>query len=460
MSQLHHYSTSVRHDALTGLRDLFRLHPTEIAKHVNVLIERVSAMVCDSDATVRHALISVFRDVSSHIDSTQMSPFFAMIIAHVISGLSHIHNDVRIDALQILDCLRETYPSLIVSSLPKIIPHLVGLVRQNASSLEKQKSRGSSKAMMSNRVQVLSRLHAFLQVSLSQDRLAPSLHSKSVEFSMTAPTHVGVLKFGFPREHVQLDDTSSFVDNTGLNSDCVRHIVMSVTPVLLEWWVECEPSRLSFESVMPTQSLITMSLILEVIHTLWKHAFRLDKQSGVSEFRSFLTGLYEKEFLKHFLTYFPFATTRSGGRRAVEKLGIPGVRIMSVGDMNVTLCSIMVALSQDNAWLGQVTDYLMSVFGTESEIHKMSVSAFNCLLSTIRLLLEDRLSRSCSVTKDELSKTVKPLLSGLVSLFNSLHARSAKKEFLLHFLVSILVQHGIADYLQERYTVCSIEPYL
>jgi pre-rRNA-processing protein IPI1 len=451
LSQLHHYSTSVRHDALTGLRDLFRLHPTEIAKHVGILIEQVSTMICDSDATVRHALISTFKEICCLIDNAQMSPFFAMTVAHVISGLSHIHSDVRIDALQILDCLRETYPSLIVSSLPKLIPHLVGLVRQNASSLEKQKYQGSSKAMTSNRVQVLSRLHSFLQVGLNQHKLHTTLQSKSVEFSSTAPTHVVVLKFGCPKQHVQLEAASLFADSTGLNSDCVHHIIVSIVPTLLEWWVECEPSRLLFESSIPTRSLMTMSLILEVIDILWKHASRLDKQSGVLEFRKFLTGLYEKEFVKHFLTYFPFAMTNGGGKRAVEKLGLSGVCPMSASHMNITLCSIMVALNQDNAWLEQIESYLMSIFQNQSQIHKMSVSGFDCLLSTIRLLLEDH-SRSYSMINNKLNKTIEPLLSGLVSLFSSFHALSAKKESLLHFLVSILVEPGIADFLREKWS--------
>lgn len=455
MSHLSHYSASVRYDALTGLRELFRLHPTEIAKRVASLLERMCAIICDSDVAVRHALIGVFRDIFLHISSTRMTPFFAVIVAHVTGGLSHIHSDVRVDALQILDSLRENYPSLIVPSLPKIVPHLVGFLRQNASGVEKRIRHGSAKGIASDRLQLLSRLQAFLHLSLTGDQPDPSHRSKWAEVSLTTPTHVGLYKFGLPGQNVQMStSTTPCTDVKGLDAGAVRHIVTSVVPVLLEWWVECEPSRLSSESPVQPQALMTMSLVLDLIQTLWKHAAQADQRSDVSELGTFLSSRYEKEFVKHFLTYFPFTATKqtSGYKKAMEKLGIRGARIASVVDMNATLCSVMATVKcNDSVWVGQITDYLVDLISSESQIHQLSPSAFKTLLATIRQLLEDDMYKSDSVAEDRLTDTVSQLLYGLVSLFKSSHALTSKKECLLGFLVSVFLQSDLADRLRDRF---------
>ena len=452
MSQLNHYSTSVRHDALTGLRELFRLHPTEITKHAASLLTRMPAAICDSDVAVRHALMSVFRDIFPHINHMQMTPFFKVFEVHVTSGLSHIHDDVRIDALQILDDLRENYSSLIVSSLSQIVPHLVGLLRQNAFSLETSRSQRSAAGAMSNRLQILSRLQAFLQLDLcmNQPTVPSPSQSKEIIVSSTAPTYVGLYKFG------NLGDVKArqmSVSNAGVQLDdaAICHIVESVIPVVLEWWVECEPSQLLCESPVPPRSLLSMSLILDLIQTLWQLATRLDQQFGTSRLRTFLSNRYEKDFVKHFLTYFPFtATTLSNGyKRAMEKVAIRGVSATSVVDMNATLCSILTTVRRpDSAWMGQIMDYLVHVFN-ESVTHQMSARAFQTLLSTIQLLLNDYMSGSDSLLEEKLAENVSLLLSGLVSFFKSCHALSSKKESLLHFLVSILLKHDIAEWLRE-----------
>ena len=127
LSQLGHPSKLTRRDAATELADLLEHHPDVAARatHLPLLVDRLFTCVSDEDRTVRHTVRGILR---AHLlagggsvgDSggdasgaggrvgggvARIGPFVPRIMAHVTAALTSLHEDVRLDALGVLDLI-------------------------------------------------------------------------------------------------------------------------------------------------------------------------------------------------------------------------------------------------------------------------------------------------------------------------------------------------------------------
>uniref|UniRef100_A0A4W5K4A0 Pre-rRNA-processing protein Ipi1 N-terminal domain-containing protein n=1 Tax=Hucho hucho TaxID=62062 RepID=A0A4W5K4A0_9TELE len=61
LSQLHHYSGTVKQGALVGLRELLTLHPSELHQHLSSLLSEAAAVFTDKDPNVRMSATRLLR---------------------------------------------------------------------------------------------------------------------------------------------------------------------------------------------------------------------------------------------------------------------------------------------------------------------------------------------------------------------------------------------------------------
>ena len=172
LAHCHHHNISMRHDAVTGLREIITENPTMLQSHLAPLLERVPDLCIDRDGAVRHATHRFFKAALPHIPATRIAPFFPILSAHLCCAMTHIDDEIQMDSLLLFDLYMEHYPQLVVTSHNDLLTNFIEQISRKSSSSSsgsEQKGAGGGRALLVNpnskmssrkgRVQVLDRLH-------------------------------------------------------------------------------------------------------------------------------------------------------------------------------------------------------------------------------------------------------------------------------------------------------------
>lgn len=114
VTHLRHHNSSVKKDALLGLRELFEAHPNLIEPSLATLLSTCVRSIASEDASVRRALLSFFTWLFPRILIHSLAPHSSTLLLFTTSGQTHIFPEIRIDAVRFLDLYLETFPDLVV----------------------------------------------------------------------------------------------------------------------------------------------------------------------------------------------------------------------------------------------------------------------------------------------------------------------------------------------------------
>ncbi|KAH9079321.1 hypothetical protein EDB83DRAFT_2503787 [Lactarius deliciosus] len=114
VAHLRHHNSSIKKDALLGLRELFEAHPVLIESSLATLIGTCVRLIASEDASVRRALLSFFTWLFPRIPIHSLAPHSSTLLLFTTSGQTHIFPEIRIDAVRFLDLYLETFPDLVV----------------------------------------------------------------------------------------------------------------------------------------------------------------------------------------------------------------------------------------------------------------------------------------------------------------------------------------------------------
>lgn len=143
LSQLHHYSATVKHGALSGLRELLTSHPALVEQHLSTLLSEVAAAFTDKDGSVRSAALRLLRFVAQCVSSERVGPFFPLLSAHLTCAMTHIQAGIQADAMLVLDVLLEHYPALLAHRHAHLLTNFLELIsRQRLTSGAKAGEKG------------------------------------------------------------------------------------------------------------------------------------------------------------------------------------------------------------------------------------------------------------------------------------------------------------------------------
>jgi len=99
---------------MTGLGELFSVHPGEARAHAGAILERLVERFDDPDPAVRKELRTMLREVLlPALEAATLAPFIPLIMAHVCSAMTHVILEIRMDALGLLEALMEAAPALV-----------------------------------------------------------------------------------------------------------------------------------------------------------------------------------------------------------------------------------------------------------------------------------------------------------------------------------------------------------
>lgn len=460
LCHLNHYNATIRQSSCLGIKDLLTSHPALVTQNLSTLFNNLSVMLTDREDSVRKAGVSVLRQVMQSVSANQISPFFAILNAHICCAMTHINEAIQIDSLAVLDCVLQRYPELVVPHSKDLLTNFVHQISQQKKSVQSTKdmlgaelSVNPSSSMSSQkwRIKVLQRLRQFLQV-LVADEQRPLISQSSDDGSTWAEcrvnrgnkiSHVQMfgqsgknpsLQEGFVLRSVtqdQLKTSSSSSSNTSYNSTELYEFITSLVPLLIQCWAEVSPRQGVHQGKMTTSAWETLDGVLKVLQLLWRWMEQMEP-----EYLPRLQKRYMKSFNQQLLAHFPFnMDTSSTGR---GKKSTQFTSSVSVVTINLAVCEVLSYFINDDNVEAEMGNKLMS-FVMET------LGGDGCGLSTehVQNLLHvtGRLVKVIPV-----QGMVEELVEGMCILYERCHLHSKNKRIVLDHLAQLTVlQHNVSN---------------
>ncbi|NXC79007.1 TEX10 protein, partial [Cercotrichas coryphoeus] len=416
LSQMHHYSPGVKHNALLGLKELLSQYPFVIDAHLSSIISEVAAVFTDKDSSVRGAAVHLLQFLASRIRAEQIAPFFPLVSAHLSSAMTHISEGIQEDSLKVLDVLLEAYPALLTDRSVILLKNFVELISHQQLS-KRLKSRDKLSWMLSVnpnrrvtsqqwRLNVLTRLKKFLQavVDGSSDTEDEGLQEqKDSSHSVRNPICISWKLHANNQQHIQLFESgglrpkinssfrlrslTSVMDSAekGLSSaENLKGFIEIIIPLLIECWIEASPAQSApiLGNLLESESQQLMHQVLSIIHLLWKLTKRHDE---TYKMELWLRMNYLVDFKHHFMRHFPYSLQDTVKHKKKDPCKSNRNCMKSSNNidhllLNLTLCDIMVSLAStstlqtDSGWLDMIRKFVTDTLQDGSKLNSKQVN--------------------------------------------------------------------------------------
>ena len=259
--------------------------------------------------------------ITPKLSKGNATPFASLFLSYCASGMTHIYDDVRLHSLDFLNLWLGAFPTLIVNSNVRLLPHFLSLLSNFDQKPLASQSSSSSAKLLSNptgkmgsnksRISVLSTLFRYLDCCISTGKTSnwfdlfqsvtenASVPKSTVFFSPQSPLRVGFLERTPFLESKPLDlalamevveegeaetafkENKQFLNNLNLqNLKHCQQFIKVMMPILLECWIEGAPGvSTEFVSAGAATMRASSLMVLEIMLLLWEHHQALLKQS-------------------------------------------------------------------------------------------------------------------------------------------------------------------------------------
>uniref|UniRef100_A0AAY5F3J3 Pre-rRNA-processing protein Ipi1 N-terminal domain-containing protein n=1 Tax=Electrophorus electricus TaxID=8005 RepID=A0AAY5F3J3_ELEEL len=436
LSQLHHYNSTVKQDALQGLRELLASHPYLVEQQASTVLPEVAALFTDKDGGVRVAATRLLRFLAQCIPAEHVAPFFPLLSAHLTCAMTHIAPGIQEDALRVLDVLLEHYPALLSQRHAVLLANFLELISQRrmggagggargGAGGDKGAGKGSYALSISTsrsvtaqqwRLTVLLRLSRFLQAVVeerpTEDRAegAGFLSVWGGEKAVVTPLEVtweeqacrtGAVRVfensgAKPTPHSTYrlrpeTEPGAGVSEGLCSAETVQGFAETLVPLLLEVWVEAMGGdRAPSDSghLLSEEAMALMFQILTILQLLRRLAPHRDQQDMLD---AWFRNSYLNEFKQHFMKNFPYCQleiARHKKKTDAKRQQVVGGAAASGNveplALNVMLCQVMVSLSlrgrghvtgQDADWLGPIRAFVTDTLSNGGKLGSKQLAA-------------------------------------------------------------------------------------
>ncbi|KAM9024356.1 testis-expressed protein 10 isoform 2-T2 [Ara ararauna] len=416
LSQMHHYSPGVKHNALLGLKDLLSQYPFVIDAHLSNIVSEVAAVFTDKDSGVRGAAVHLLQFLASKIRAEQIAPFFPLVSAHLSSAMTHISEGIQEDSLKVLDILLEAYPALLTDRSSILLKNFVELISHQQLS-KRLKSREKLSWMLSVnpnrrvtsqqwRLNVLIRLKKFLQAvvdgsseiedeGLQEQKDSPRSVRNPICISWKVRANnqqcIQLFENGGLRPKInssfRLRSLTGVMDSAekGLSSaENLKGFIEIIIPLLIECWIEASPAQSApiLGNLLESDSQQLMQQVLSIIHLLWKLTKRHDETYKMD---LWLRMNYLVDFKHHFMRHFPYSLQETAKHKKKDSCKGNKYCVTSSNSvdhllLNLTLCDIMVSLAStstlqmDSGWLDMIRRFVTDTLQDGSKLNSKQVN--------------------------------------------------------------------------------------
>ncbi|KAI9137021.1 hypothetical protein BKA69DRAFT_1128606 [Paraphysoderma sedebokerense] len=469
LSQLKHYSASVRKDALVGLKDLIVTYPHLLRLHTHQILTSLLKIIIDEDPATRSTLLSALPSILPYLTENQIIPFKNLIWIYTNTGMTHIYEDVRIHALKFWNLWIETWGSVVAGAegSEKILDNYISLLgNDNASTSQVSAgslgSIGKGNVMVNpnsqlgtskTRTEVLNSLENYLNATLTYGDPTDNGNDRAKSENSVTISTVNILDHISSPAPLSIFTESS---SSSTKSHSVNHLLSftkTISPILTSFFLETAPSAFNATvSLNPSLSLIHS--ILKINSLLWSAISNdVAELSRTKEdtvwFENTLKGV-----IKHMLVYFPFGSTTgfiqdSKAENLVKEMNVVFCQMIANllkvhNHMTKTLQHVSSSKSSPRSdetedsslptWVTPIYDFISDIFtpssvsGSKTQLMAdISPYHLNFLFPAVKTILsQSPLNRAAS------------LLDAIITYTMSLTSSSLAKKSLTGFLCDLL----------------------
>ncbi|XP_046550863.1 testis-expressed protein 10 homolog [Haliotis rubra] len=441
-----HYSIGVRHDGVTGLRELMTLHPHMITSQLATIIEKALPLIMDKDSNVRQACLKLFKLIFTSTPAQQIEPFFPVLSAHLCCAMTHIYDDIQHDSLEVFDLLLDTYPLLIANNSGQLLQNFIEQISRQQNVTKGQKSNLSLAVKLDSKYSVqrwrsgiLSRIYKLLLTLLMwrfTETSTSGLGDKGREYAA-----LSCIPLQFPSSVADSWEQPGFklksVTATSVTSskgDNFADFATALIPLLVQCWVECRSAhgqQKIKDNLVAPGSVTVMHHVMQVLHLLWRC---LDRAADDNTLVKEVFGSHEKEFMNHFMTYFPYSIQDNVGHRntAANRKNKKEVIQVTAEALNLSVCEVMATLvetTQDKTLSASIGDYLCACLTMEHlgpDLSKTLVAVLQQFLTV------------CSDTD-----LVESIVENGLARYSKAHPLSTEKRLYLELFTSLFLDSKI-----------------
>ncbi|XP_055893561.1 testis-expressed protein 10 homolog [Biomphalaria glabrata] len=410
LRQCDHHSSTVRVNALCGLKELWLNHHVDLLVSSNVngyasILKKLSTLLIDNESVVRHSVINLFKLIlaklspksptSQHTHSLGGS-LFTYIHTYLCCAMNHIHEDIKLDALLLFDALLDTFPALMIQQTGDLLKNLVGLISAPAyigskacPTTQKLSLNPDSKLpAMKYRAKVLQRIKRTFMEALKDEFKNHHSNPETVicsKWCLTNPKQKQNSRL-VPKQAERKFSTLFFggsheLDDYITNPSSLETFVKMAIPVLLQCWKEAWASideHSTSDVLLPADSLEVMSLVTSIIQLMFVLCFTSQKSDEAARDLKFqmvspemLVMNYLQDFDKIFMSSFPYTAQvfpeLSRKRKKNKILQQTNNNESTQLSLNLSLCDLMCGLYTDvtlrpGKSLFKIRDYIQRVF--------------------------------------------------------------------------------------------------
>ncbi|KAJ3411793.1 putative protein serine/threonine kinase [Chytridiales sp. JEL 0842] len=364
VSHLSNYSAIARKDALVKIRDLISAEPPLLSRNLGLILNAslplVTDRVSDMEDDVRRGFLMLISLIAKSQSLENLYPFIPKVATYGVSGMNHIVDDVRLDAVRFVAIWMNKLPDQFVGFASQILPSFISILASerrkiSSKSRENTTSKSSNHSSEKTRILVLESLRLFLhnltkvQHNGSQfQTFAAPKPTETVFYSQGAPLQIyggrwedqsrwALDEIFLPGQSTKPSNESGRINmktetTTKLNKEDSRHsldtnaIFTELFAMLVDLWLDSASTVFGGSAISDTPILERLSEVLKTMQSLTSFCL----QTGMREAEITLA---MQSISKHILPYYPFGNNAAGIRNDTTHTAL--------SEMNFILCRLV-----------------------------------------------------------------------------------------------------------------------
>lgn len=285
--QVNHSNPSSRKAALVTLTDIVKHEHHLVRDEFSLMITGTLQTIFDKNSAVRKSYVSFMKQLVQSVRNDRLSSFFEGLVVRLRAALTHLDEEIQIDALSLLTVYLEITPQLIVKfDQGKLFPVFLQLLSPdttragNHGTSSLRVSPHSSLGKSNGRLQILSSLYKYLHAQI-KIIASKGANYKPIHFALGSTSLITTIKCPLVVDVVfpSFSSTDEDTDEMGLDSrKKVENVISQIHPLLIQIWVECSSSAFEVGRITDSTSLKIMRNALLCLSLIWKQYSQLSGQ--------------------------------------------------------------------------------------------------------------------------------------------------------------------------------------
>ncbi|KAJ1895547.1 rRNA processing protein, partial [Kickxella alabastrina] len=277
-------------------------------------------LVVDNEPAVRRALLRLYTSMLRSVAERDLAPFAPLMVVFTCSGMTHILEDIRSDAVRFLDLLADVAPAAVAQHSATILRNFFGLLETQAAGDGSSGTARTALLSQGTRLGIMQSCHNYLAVYTR-----PALATGDALWFMgaDAPLPPPAAEFLYADAAAPFAALGLFGEPSAAPTEAAAVRAQSTEalarlfPFLLATWMEAS-TVFAANALAADRSLDLCALVLQILQTLWRTAHA----DAVPPAARDLVG-----FLRRCMVHFPLGDGYAGSAQAEEALLAMNTRV-------------------------------------------------------------------------------------------------------------------------------------